>query len=112
MEVSDEGCGMHDAARVSGAWPLLVPSAGGVQHLQEVAEIDGLGQVLGEPSLSGPLAIGFLSVACQRDQRRSSVAQALAQSTGRSYGFVHRILSETGASLRGRGGATRGQRQS
>jgi hypothetical protein len=38
--------------------------------------------------------------------------RALAQSTGRSYGFVHRILSETGASLRGRGGATRGQRQS
>jgi hypothetical protein len=38
--------------------------------------------------------------------------RALAQSTGRSYGFVHRILSESGASLRGRGGATRGQRQS
>jgi transposase-like protein len=31
----------------------------------------------------------------------------LAESTGRSYGFVHRILSESGASLRGRGGATR-----
>ena len=27
---------------------------------------------------------------------------------GRSYGFVHRILSESGAPLRGRGGATRG----
>jgi hypothetical protein len=33
----------------------------------------------------------------------------LAASTGRSYGFVHRILSESGASLRGRGGATRGK---
>ena len=32
----------------------------------------------------------------------------LAASTGRSYGFVHRILTETGAKLRGRGGATRG----
>jgi hypothetical protein len=32
----------------------------------------------------------------------------LAASTGRSYGFVHRILTETGAVLRGRGGATRG----
>jgi hypothetical protein len=31
----------------------------------------------------------------------------LAASTGRSYGFVHRILSESGANLRGRGGATR-----
>lgn len=38
--------------------------------------------------------------------------RALAQSTGRSYGFVHRILSESGTSLRGRGGATRGQRHS
>lgn len=35
----------------------------------------------------------------------------LAQESGRSYGFVHRILSESGASLRGRGGATRGPRK-
>ena len=33
----------------------------------------------------------------------------LAAYTGRSYGFVHRILSESGATLRGRGGATRGK---
>jgi hypothetical protein len=33
--------------------------------------------------------------------------RALAAEAGRSYGFVHRILSESGASLRGRGGATR-----
>ncbi len=31
----------------------------------------------------------------------------LAESSGRSYGFVHRILTESGATLRGRGGATR-----
>ncbi len=31
----------------------------------------------------------------------------LAESSGRSYGFVHRILSESGTTLRGRGGATR-----
>ena len=35
--------------------------------------------------------------------------RSLASSTGRSYGFVHRILSESGVSLRGRGGATRGK---
>jgi hypothetical protein len=34
--------------------------------------------------------------------------RSLAASTGRSYGFVHRILTETGVTLRGRGGATRG----
>jgi hypothetical protein len=31
----------------------------------------------------------------------------IAISTGRSYGFVHRLLSESGVQLRGRGGATR-----
>lgn len=31
----------------------------------------------------------------------------LAESTGRSYGFVHRMLTESGVQLRGRGGATR-----
>ena len=33
----------------------------------------------------------------------------LAESNGRSYGFVHRVLSESGVALRGRGGATRGK---
>jgi hypothetical protein len=33
--------------------------------------------------------------------------RSLAASSGRSYGFVHRILNESGATLRGRGGATR-----
>lgn len=31
----------------------------------------------------------------------------LAAQTSRSYGFVHRLLSDQGAKLRGRGGATR-----
>jgi predicted transcriptional regulator len=34
----------------------------------------------------------------------------LAENTGRSYGFVHRVLSESGVALRGRGGATRGKK--
>jgi hypothetical protein len=33
--------------------------------------------------------------------------RSLAASTGRSYGFVHRLLTETGVELRRRGGATR-----
>ncbi|MDB1088433.1 helix-turn-helix domain-containing protein [Streptomyces sp. ACA25] len=36
--------------------------------------------------------------------------RALAEETGRSYGFVHRMLSEADVSLRGRGGATRGRK--
>lgn len=35
--------------------------------------------------------------------------RALATTTGRSYGFVHRLLTETGVKLRQRGGATRGK---
>ncbi|WP_300612438.1 helix-turn-helix domain-containing protein [Trebonia sp.] len=35
--------------------------------------------------------------------------RALASATGRSYGFIHRLLTETGVTLRGRGGATRGK---
>jgi len=33
--------------------------------------------------------------------------RSLASATGRSYGFIHRILTEHGVELRGRGGATR-----
>ncbi|HVE27976.1 MAG TPA: helix-turn-helix domain-containing protein [Sporichthya sp.] len=35
--------------------------------------------------------------------------RSLAEETGRSYGFVHRMLTESGVTLRGRGGATRGK---
>ena len=31
--------------------------------------------------------------------------RSLAAETGRSYGFIHRILTERGVTLRGRGGA-------
>ena len=38
--------------------------------------------------------------------------RALATATGRSYGFIHRILTEQGAALRGRGGSTRARPRS
>jgi predicted transcriptional regulator len=38
---------------------------------------------------------------------KGSSIRALAEETGRSYGFIHRVLSESGATLRSRGGATR-----
>ena len=37
--------------------------------------------------------------------------RSIAEDTGRSYGFVHGVLKESGAALRGRGGATRGPRR-
>jgi hypothetical protein len=36
--------------------------------------------------------------------------RTLAAATGRSYGFVHRMLGEAGANLRSRGGPTRRKR--
>ena len=37
--------------------------------------------------------------------------RSLAESTNRSYGFVHRLLSESGATLRSRGGANRNSKK-
>jgi len=34
--------------------------------------------------------------------------RSLSLSTGRSYGFIHRLLIESDVNLRGRGGNTRG----
>jgi hypothetical protein len=66
------------------------------------------------------LAKGRRIVGSERDKLASDLRRkyengtsirALAASTGRSYGFIHRVLSETGVRLRGRGGATRGKRK-
>ena len=46
----------------------------------------------------------------QRYDQGESI-RSLATSTNRSYGFVHRILSESGASLRSRGGANRNSKK-
>jgi len=46
----------------------------------------------------------------KRKYASGSSIRALAQETNRSYGFVHRMLSESGVQLRGRGGATRAKK--
>lgn len=51
-----------------------------------------------------------LSATLRKRYDSGASIRELAASTGRSYGFVHRILSESGANLRGRGGATRRKR--
>jgi Helix-turn-helix domain len=42
-----------------------------------------------------------------RSYGKGTSIRELADKHGRSYGFVHRVLSESGVTLRGRGGATR-----
>lgn len=48
-----------------------------------------------------------LAAELKKKYEKGASIRALAESTGRSYGFVHRVLSESGVTLRGRGGATR-----
>ncbi|HKG49832.1 MAG TPA: helix-turn-helix domain-containing protein [Actinomycetales bacterium] len=48
-------------------------------------------------------------VTAQYNEGRS--IREIAQETGRSYGFVHRVLSESEVALRGRGGPTRRKRE-
>ncbi|MCL3861951.1 helix-turn-helix domain-containing protein [Actinotalea sp. K2] len=43
----------------------------------------------------------------ERYSRGESI-RSMAQDIGRSYGFVHGVLSEAGVQMRARGGATRG----
>ena len=45
----------------------------------------------------------------KKKYEKGASIRALAEETGRSYGFVHRILTENEVSLRSRGGATRGK---
>jgi predicted transcriptional regulator len=37
--------------------------------------------------------------------------RAIAEQTGRSYGAIHRMLSDAGVTFRARGGATRGKKK-
>lgn len=48
-----------------------------------------------------------LAAELKRAYDKGRSIRELADSHGRSYGFVHRVLSESGVTLRGRGGATR-----
>lgn len=43
----------------------------------------------------------------KKKYEKGASIRGLAEATGRSYGFVHRILSESGVHLRARGGNTR-----
>lgn len=53
-----------------------------------------------------------LAAELKRAYKKGASIRELAQTYGRSYGFVHRVLSEADVTLRGRGGATRGNRKS
>lgn len=54
---------------------------------------------------------GKLAADLKKKYEKGASIRSLAEQTGRSYGFVHRVLSETGVTLRGRGGATRAKKK-
>lgn len=45
-----------------------------------------------------------MGAALKKKYEKGASIRTLARLTGRSYGFVHRILSESGVQLRARGG--------
>jgi predicted transcriptional regulator len=48
-----------------------------------------------------------LAAELKKSYDKGKSIRELADAHGRSYGFVHRVLTESGVTLRGRGGATR-----
>jgi predicted transcriptional regulator len=48
-----------------------------------------------------------LARSLEAQYRAGASIRELSESTGRSYGFIHRMLTDSGVPLRGRGGATR-----
>ncbi len=60
--------------------------------------------------ISGTQRTTLASQYAQRYTGGESI-RTIAEDAGRSYGFVHNVLKESGVALRGRGGATRGTRK-
>jgi hypothetical protein len=56
--------------------------------------------------ITGP-ARDKLAADLKKKYEKGQSIRALAEGTGRSYGFVHRLLLDAEVPLRGRGGATR-----
>ncbi|MEH1017067.1 helix-turn-helix domain-containing protein [Micromonospora sp. CPCC 206060] len=63
------------------------------------------------PTAKGRRLVGSERQAVAREVVRRYTAgesiRALAEATGRSYGYIHRILTESGVQLRQKGGVTR-----
>jgi helix-turn-helix protein len=56
--------------------------------------------------ITGP-ARDEIAAQLRKDYENGTTLRALAASSGRSYGFVHRVLTQSGVTLRPRGGSVR-----
>lgn len=68
-------------------------------------------QTLSKGSRITGTARAKLAADLKKKYEKGQSIRALAESTGRSYGFVHRLLVDAEVTLRGRGGATRGKKR-
>jgi len=97
------------AWRRSQTWSIIVwrgrdrPDLRGKERV-EVADLKKGSRITGS-------ARDKLAADLKKKYEKGASIRALAESTGRSYGFVHRVLSESGVTLRGRGGATRAKKK-
>jgi Helix-turn-helix domain len=101
----------HALSQVKGT--AAAPLAASVTRLAEPSDVpwrpgyrSGAATLMKDTRVTG-IDRSKLATALGRRYDSGESIRSLAASTGRSYGFVHRILTETGVTLRGRGGATR-----
>jgi hypothetical protein len=60
--------------------------------------------------ITGPARTKLANEVTKQYTKGRSIRE-LASAHNRSYGFVHRLLAESGVTLRGRGGATRSRKR-
>jgi hypothetical protein len=84
----------------------LAPSAREQKPRWDVAAGSKTVQLKKGARITGPERIKLAADLRKKYEKGQSI-RALAEGTGRSYGFVHRLLLDAEVSLRGRGGATR-----
>ena len=85
---------------------LLGPPTWKVHLEMAVKKTAGSADIRKGARITGP-ARDKLAVDLARKYQKGESIRALAESTGRSYGFVHRLLVDGDVALRARGGATR-----
>lgn len=70
--------------------------------------IDGMTTLEKGKRITDPAQRSKLMDDLKAKYERGATIRALAEATGRSYGWVHRLLEESGVTLRAPGGGVRG----
>lgn len=101
------GAGLTGRRQSPFKWQVrrLTPIIWGKERSDEEANVAQLGKgrrITGDER-------GTLTEDLRKSYESGRSIRAISAETGRSYGFVHRVLVESGTTLRGRGGATTGK---